>query len=233
MLFESVTQFASKYHLLIIGLINSVLWYIYVFPVKKRTALNYSLFPVFNFGRIINISDNAPTFPITYSYLLVLYGIIYQLFANRYVYSIGFGLLLIYESYVVIAYVFQARRGIARYSLLTLIGTLVAFAIVLTLRTNDFQILNRFDFCENLIIFSGSSYIVFKIIIKDRFAEEIEAFFIYFGIIIYSFLHILATILLIFNIADNFIYASNATLLTFIYWMIIIPWIHRLRSEIT
>jgi len=230
---DGFTEFASKYHLLIIGLINAVLWYIYIFPLKKRSVLNFALFPFFNAGRIINVRDNISTFPITYSYILIIYGIVFQLFTNDYVYCIGFGLLLIIESYVVISYVFQARKKGVNLSFLSFITVLVGLAIAVTLKTGDYQILNRFDFCENLIIFSGSSYIVFKIIIKDKFTEEMEAFFIFFGIIIYSFLHILATILLIFNIAEFFIYASNATLLTFIYWMIIIPWIHRLRSEIT
>ena len=226
-----------KYHLLILGFLNSALWYHYVIRLENKSAINFILFPLRHFGNVIRVRDNASTFPIMYSFLLIFYGIAYQvkidIYTDIYVYCIGFGILLVYESFAVLSYAFEIRRMKSAFALLAFIGLIISIAVYQTIDKLNYQILCRFDFYENLVIFTGASYIVYTICKKDLFVEELEAFFIFFGVILYSFMHILATILLIFDISKNFVFASNATLLTFIYWMSIIQWIRRLRSEFT
>ena len=222
-----------KYHLLILGFLNSALWYCYVVRWKNKNVLKFVLFPILHFGNVIRARDNASSFPIMYSFLLILYGIAYQIQTDIYVYCIGFGLLLVYESFAVLGYAFEIKTIKSALALLSVIGIIISIAVYKTIDKLDYQILCRFDFYENLAIFTGACYIVYTISKRDYFVEELEAFFIFFGVILYSFMHILATILLIFDISKNFVFASNATLLTFIYWMSIIPWIRRLRSEFT
>lgn len=96
----------------------------------------------------------------------------------------------------------------------------------------DFQPMNNIDFIEAIYLFIGSVFIMSRIINKDRFVENLEAFFVFFGLILYSFLQILSTIMLSFDFFRNFNFALFATLITMLFWLVSVPWIRRLKSRL-
>lgn len=93
--------------------------------------------------------------------------------------------------------------------------------------------MNQADFVEVFVLFVGSVYILAKIVIRDQFESDFPAFFLFFGLALYSFLQCLSTILIALDFHGNFEFGVYSGIITNLFWLVCIPWLKHLKSRLT
>ncbi len=231
---REITNFIAIYGGFLLSGITAVLWYQFNFSIKPRSLTRLLLFPIAHFGSILRIRENPSVYPITLCYLIFVSGVAHLLFPqNHCIYTIGWGLILLFEIFGVSVYAFNVKR-IRAFLFCGIIAILfIGYGVLKTMQIKNYQIMNTIDFLESIYLFTGSVYILVSIVVKNRFVQEFDAFLIFFGLVIYSFLHILSSGILAIDVVKYFDFALYATLITMLYWVVIIPWIRRLKSKLS
>ncbi len=214
--------------------LTAVLWYLFLFKSQPRSLVGIVFFPLAHHKSLLKVRENTDTIPIVLCYLMFVSGIGSLVSSSDpIVFLLGWCLLLLFELNVIAAYYLEPvnKRVLAIISVLILL--IVIYGAVKTVQAKDFQVMNNLDFAAQIVLFIGSVIAVTRIIMRDRFAAEMDAFFVLFGLIIYSFLHSLSTIMLAFDAIQNFDFAYYTTLITLLFWLVSIPWIKRLKSRLT
>jgi len=153
---------------------------------------------------------------------------------NAYTYIIFvWGLIVTYEIYSVTSYILMIRSIRSFVYCISGILLIVGFVIVKIIHKGGYALTNQFDFAEGIYLFIVSVYSLARIITKSHFQKNIEAFFVFFGVILYSFLHTMASSILALDFVEHFDFAYYATLATMLFWIIVIPWILHLKYKLT
>jgi len=231
---NAILGFLQTHGVLLLSGLIALLWYLFLFRYRPRSFIRFAAFPISHFRLVLDVRENPYTIPITLCYLIFAGGIASIVSSSDpHAFLIGWCLALLYELSALTAYFLipKSKRILLVCSVIILL--FVGYGAIKTIQAKDFQIMNNFDFAAQVYIFIGSILAVAGIIIKDRFAKEVDAFFVFFGLIIYSFLQSLSTIMLAFDFVQNFDFAYYATLITLLFWLVSIPWVKRLKSRLT
>ena len=229
---NSIISMVETHGVFMSSAVTALLWYGFILDTKPRSFIRLLGFPLFHFQAIRNIRENPATFPIALCYVIILGAIIQLILPNNpYIFVVGWWLILIYELFGVTSYILRPKKTSSFLIIITIILLFVGYGAVNTILLRSYQFMNRIDFIESIYIFIGSIYIVASINLRDRFFEELESFFVFFGLIIYSFLHVLSTSMLAFGVREYFDYTLYATLTAMFFWLISIPWIRHLKFK--
>jgi len=231
---NSLVEFFQTHGVFAVSGIVAILWYLFLLESKSRSPLRLVVFPVGHLREMLDPRGYPTAIPITLSYLIFVGGIASLISGqDARVCLAGWCLLLLYELGAIAAYFLRPMNRKILLLLSVLILLAVSYGAFKTVQLKNFQIMNAIDFAAQTILFLGSVAALSIIIIKDRFVHEISSFFVFFGLIIYSFLQSLSTIMLTFDFFQNFDFAYSATLITLLFWLVSIPWIKRLKSRLT
>ncbi|TKJ38546.1 hypothetical protein CEE37_12330 [candidate division LCP-89 bacterium B3_LCP] len=214
--------------------LTAFFWYIFIFKAESRSPLRLLIFPFAHFSQAFYTYNNPEVFPIMLGYVTFSCSLIQLFFpSSQLIYLFVWGTILAYEIFGVTTYVIRVSKIQFLIICIALTTILIGYGIIRTMQIENYQLMTRFDFIISIYLFIASVYILTRIIIKDSFTEDIEAFFVFFGLIIYSFLHLLAASILALGIVENFDYAFYATLITMLFWILVIPWIRYLKSKLS
>ncbi len=226
-IYKSATGFT------VIGL-TAVLWYFLKFEGVPRSFIKLIFFPFAHFIQIKNIYYHPSAIVILLAYTIVLCEIIRLLFSSSpYLYLASWGMVIVVEIFCVSAYAFKLRKGKSFTFCLVFILLFVCFGVYLSIISKSYNPMNFLDFTENIYLFIGSAFILVRIAKYGRFYEELDAFFIFFGMLIYAFLHALSSSILSLNPFKYFDFAYLSTLITMLYWSAVIPWTRRVKSKLS
>ena len=219
--------------LFLVTALNLLLWYFYVFQARPRSFLRLLALPFSHYRDLLNLRENPALVPLLFFYPLVMSripGLIVPL--TPICYLIYTAIIHTFELLLPTAYVLKLKTS---RSLLACLGISMFIAGLfgfLTFHYKNYQILNNFDFAVCICIFILSSIVIINIIVKERFSQDLDAFFAFFGFIIFCFLNILATIMLALDFMENVDFAFHASLIAQIFWLVSVPWIRRLRAKL-
>jgi hypothetical protein len=195
--------FIIKYHLAILNILNLVFWTIlYIRLDRNRRSIKlfvmyFLLFTVWDFSMII--SNNSWK-----------------------VYLLFWSIISIYQLYFVFTILIELVGRESKWSALPLVAIPslpVILASIFSVQFKSYQPVNTADFFTSLLLFTGSLLVLREIIFKKPFWENIETFFIFSGLILYFGLHLLASNVLVFGELRHWIFASNASLVSLVYFL--------------
>jgi hypothetical protein len=215
-------------------IITMVLWYWFIFAEKPRSIIKLLAFPAFHFRELLDIREHPSTFPIVLCYVTILGFIGGVSFPQSfYIFLAQWGLILTYEVFGVTSYIFRLRKISWFLIIIGIMLIIVSYGSIRTiqLRDNQFQLMNTIDFIESCYIFIGAIYIIVSIIVKERFWEDLESFFVFFSLIIYSFSHLLSTSPLALDFVEGYAYTLYSTIIAMFFWSVSVPWIRHLRAK--
>ncbi len=225
--------FFNTHLVFVLSLLTAVIWYYYS-RTETRSLFGFVLYPIYHFREILDPRENSFVFVIVFSYLTFLSGIAHFIFPESpYAYLFWLGGFLFFEYCMILIYILQPRKLLSRLLIFIIPGILIAVGIYLSVHQRSYQPMNIVDFMAQVTLFIGAVTAILEIINKDLFPEKTETFFIAFGLIIFSFLHILSTSIMILDFVEYFDFSYYATLITLLYWIVIIPWIKRLKSKLS
>ncbi|MCX6640313.1 MAG: hypothetical protein NTW14_07505 [bacterium] len=222
------------YLTLALALLTTWVWYQFVFTAPSRSWAKALIFPFSHFRQIIDLREFPAAFVIFYCYLHILDAVFaYLITPTPYIFLIEWGVIIFAELTLIFLYFFKLSDW--KYCLLFLltVSLYLGYACWKTIQARDYQVLNAFDFGEEVFLFLVALYVIIRIVRQDRFIAELEAFFVFLGLIIYSFLQCLSTIALAYNFFANLDFAYWATLLTFMFWTLSVPWMRHLKYKLT
>ena len=226
-------KFAQVHGIFVLAVLTASLWYFFLFNNKMWRVLKLIYFPVSHISSIANIYKNPSAFPITICYVISITGVFQAIFSTSpYVYLFSWGLILAVELYGVIAYLFRINKMRSYVASIVPVLIIISYGMVRTIQARDYQFMNNIDFVVSLLIFIGSVNVIGQIILKDRFVEELIPFFIFFGLIIYSFLHGLSSVAISIDILANLDFAYYSTITTLLFWTGSVPWIRYLKYRL-
>jgi hypothetical protein len=153
--------------------------------------------------------------------------------STPWVYITVWGAILAYEIFGVTTYVFRIMKIQFYLICIAIIIIFIGYGILKTIQIEGYQLMTRFDFAVCIYLFIVSVYVLARIIVRDSFKEDLEAFFIFSGLVLYSFLHLLAAGVLALGVVKNFDYAYYATLIAMLFWIVVIPWIRHLTHKLS
>ncbi|MFH1734678.1 MAG: hypothetical protein ABIE92_08205 [bacterium] len=231
---NDILAFVKMHGGFILSLIVAVIWYFRSYKGKPRSLLGFSLYPIYHIKDVLHPKTNPFVFVIVFSYLIFLSGISYFIFPKSpYVYLVGSGVFLLFQFCLILIYTLQPRKLLS-YGLIFIIpGILITVCIFLCIKFRSYQPINILNFIAQVTLFVGAIIALLEIFRKDLFPERTEMFFIAFGLIIYSFLHMLSTSIMILDYVRHYDFSYYSTLITLIYWIAIIPWIKRLKFKLS
>ena len=222
-LFEYITFF--------LFIIVAVSWYYYIYKRYNHSILNLLVFPISNYSSIATIGSAPGVIIITFCYILIPHSATTLLTkGNPLVYLIGAYITAVYLLFYPILWVFKFNR-ILKYLYFTSILLIAGYFAYITYLHKNFETWNNFDFGVQIYLLCISFYAITKIVIKDLFEEKLVDLFIFIGFVTYSFLHIVATIMLKYGFSQYFDFAVTATFFPMLFWIISVPWILRLKSN--
>ena len=231
---KSIVDFFQTHGVFALSGVVTVLWYLSLLKTKPRTFIRLVVFPVGHLREMLDPRGHPTTIPIAFCYIIFIGGVASLISAqDARVYLAGWCLLVLYELNFMAAYFLRPRNKKLLSLLSALILLTVGYIAMKVVQQKGFQLINAFDFGVQIYLFVGSVAAFVGTITKDRFAKEPETLFVFFGLIIYSFLQSLSTIMLAFDFIQNFDFAYYATLITLLFWLASIPWIKRLKSRLT
>ena len=147
------------------------------------------------------------------------------------VYLFFWAIISIYELYLVITILFKLA-GWDYSRLAVLIPALsIVLGSILSLKYKNYQPINTVGFFNGLILVIGSILVLWHLLLKKPFIENIETFFIFSGFILYFGLHVLSSNILTFGWLKNWVFCQNATLIGLIYWLGSIVCIRKIRYK--
>ncbi|MCK4653192.1 MAG: hypothetical protein KAU01_01980, partial [Candidatus Cloacimonetes bacterium] len=104
-------------------------------------------------------------------------------------------------------------------------------ATILSYTHRSYNPINTTDFYNIIILMLGTVIILRNLLSQESFLENIEAFFIFSGFILYFGLHILASNTLSLGFLENWNFGQYATMISLIYWLGSIFFIWKIRSR--
>lgn len=210
------------------------LWYYLKLEGVPRSIIKLIFFPIAHFNQIKKLYNCPSAIVILISYTIILCEIMRTFFSSSpYLYLMSWGMVLIVESYCVSAYAFKLKKGKFFTFCLGLILLLTCIGIYSSISNRSYKPMIVFDFAEDIYLFVGSAFILTRIAKYGRFHEELDAFFIFFGMLIYAFLHSLSSSILSLDPFEYFDFAYLSTMITMLYWSVTIPWIRRVKSKLS
>ena len=229
-----IFEFINLHAALGLSALVVLMWYLHLFTSRPRSPLRLLVFPLAHWRAVADVRENVATMPIMLAYLLFMGGVASLIHDSLLTSLIVWCLLLLYELFAITAYFLKSRNQRALVICSLLILLVIGYGAYRTILAEwDFQIMNNYDFAGQIVLFLGSVLAIAIIIVKDRFAQEVDAFFVFFGLTIYSFLQSLSTIMLAFNFFANANFPYYTTLITLVFWLMSVPWIRRLKSRLT
>ena len=206
-------DFIIFHRLGILRVLNLVFWF-YVYKKSHITGLNKETVKYF----------------VYYLAVFTLWNIlmIVSEYSGR-VYLFFWAIISIFELYLVITILFKlagwnyARFAIGIPALPIIIGT------ILSLKFENYQPINTVGFFNGLILVIGSILVLWHLLLKKPFIENIETFFIFSGFILYFGLHVLSSNIQTFGLLKNWVFAQNSTLIGLVYWLGSIICIRKIR----
>ncbi len=229
---ESLLYFFEKHHLLLMSIITLLLWYFKLFENNRRSYIGLLLLPIIHRKSIAYLSYYSSMYPCLISYIFIWACVSIIIFpTSPTVYLIQAGCIICVEFYITIAYGLRLKNRLLSLIIFLAISCFLCVGIVKSIIALSYQPLVEYDFYLQILTVVFCIYILGSIIILNRFFEEIIAFFVFFGILIYSVLQVLATIVISIDIFKHFNFAAYATLFLFIFWIISVPWIRYLKSK--
>lgn len=211
------------------------LWYAFVFKEKPRSFIRALLFPFYHARNIIGFQDDFTAYFIFYCYVRALDSIlavlIYQV--PPYILLTEWSLFIILDTFFAVVYFLKLKS--IRFILICFLLNLayVMLASRMSARAQSLQVFNAFAFALGIVVFFIYIYLLFQIIREERFVENMDLFFIFFGFIIYNFLQSLSTIVDAFNWTKYANFAFYSTDIGFLFWTLSVPWMRHLRSKLT
>jgi hypothetical protein len=214
--------------------ITATLWYFLKCDCMSRSLLKLVSFRISHFNQVRNLYSNPAVVVILITWAIGITGVI-RFFSvdDPYLYLCTWGIMILVESYCLTAYVFKLGKTTSSIFCFLLILLFSGIGIVLSIKNRSYEPMNLIDFIENIYLFIGSAFILFRIAKFGRFYEELDAFFIFFGILVYAFLHALSSSILSLNPFAYFDFAYLSTLITMLYWSAVIPWTRRVKSKLS
>lgn len=211
----------------------TVLWYYYILERENHSFLRLLIFPISNKSNILSFDLFPAGIPIVFCYLITLQDIS-TLIADRdpLVFLISVCISTLFIVFYPLHWLFKFNK-IFNILYFAVSVAIVGFFGYLTYYYKNFEIWNNFDFVVQIVTLCISLYVISRVIIKDLFVEKLIDFFVFTGLIIYSFLQIVATIMMKFGFSENFNFATIASFSTMIFWIISVPWILRLKSKLS
>jgi hypothetical protein len=139
------------------------------------------------------------------------------------VYLISWCIISIFELYFIIAVNFKLFSESKEYSDIFLITVFVLSipviaATVLSFSKRSYGPVNTADSYNQVLLLLGSIMVVKTLLSKASFLENLEAFFIFSGLILYFGMHILSSSLFFINFLDNWNFGQYATFISLFYW---------------
>lgn len=222
------------YGVFILSGLTAILWYICIYKSGSRSVLKLSAFPFAHFPRAFNTYKDPAVLPIMLGYV-TFFGCVVQLLlpSSPNVYVFVWGTIMAYEIFGVTSYVFRIAKIQFFLICITIIIIFIGYGILETIQIEHYRLMTRFDFTVCIYLFIVSVYVLARIIVKDSFKEDLVAFFIFSGLVLYSFLHLLAAGVLALGVVEHFNYAYYATLIAMLFWIVVIPWIRHLTHKLS
>lgn len=160
----------------------------------------------------------------------------YSVVIARVVWLVGWVGISIFELYFVISVLFKIAKARGDYNdmfliIIAILAIPITLAAVLSYTNKTYNPINTTDFYNIILLMFGSILIMRGLIYYETFIDNIEAFFIFFGFIMYFGLHVLASNAISLNFIRNWNFGQYATLLSLIYWLgsILVVW--KIRSK--
>ncbi len=223
-----------NYYFDILNVLFILIWYVFALENERKTPFRLILLPAFYRSRILDIQANPLLFPLLFNYFLFWGGMAMLLTQNNaHTYFIYWIVLFLYEINAPLQYLFAGRNRRLYYLLITVFFLFAALSIFRAKLIKDFEPINQADFIEVFSLFAGSVYILASIVIRDQFELDFRAFFVFFGLALYSFLQCLSTILIALNFHSNFEFGAYSAIITDLFWLVSIPWLKHLKSRLT
>lgn len=230
----SIFNFISVYSGFLLSGINALLFYFFLFEAAPRSFARLVAFPFLHFQSLLSIREHPIIIPIVFCYFIFVGGIASLIAPSQpYVYFVWWGLILMCELFMPTAYVLKLRRILPILIFIVIFLIFISYGIIMTIQIKEYKVMNAVDFISKIYVFAFSLFVMIYIIIKDRFARDFKAFFVFFGLILYSFLHIISTIALEWDFLGSLDFAFWATRITMLFWIASIPWIRHLQSKLT
>ncbi|MCK4358575.1 MAG: hypothetical protein KAW92_07495 [Candidatus Cloacimonetes bacterium] len=145
------------------------------------------------------------------------------------VYLIFLAIVCIYELYFILTILFKLAGWDYVWFAILIPALPTILGIILSLKYKSYQPANTVDFFNSVILLIGSTLVLFYLLLKKPFIENIETFFVFSGFILYFGLHILASNIMIFGFFKHLVFAKNATLIGLIYWLGSVICIRKIR----
>ena len=147
------------------------------------------------------------------------------------VYLFFWAIISIYELYLVITILFKLAGW--DYSRLAVVipALPIVLGAILSLKYKNYQPINIVGFFNGLILVIGSVMVLWHLLLKKLFNENIETFFIFSGFILYFGLHVLSSNIQTFGLLKNWLFSQNSTLIGLIYWLGSIVCIRKIRYK--
>jgi len=233
MLLQKIVEFLILTKIVYFSLFALILWNYYIFDVEKRGIKRLVFFPITEHRPLFNPKRRPDTIPLAFNYILIFQVILMFITGLSPVTSLIFWcIFLFYLCFIISQYIFYSIKYLPTITI-TVCGIVMIISSLITLQVKNFELMNVIDFTVHVYVFLGSLFIIGTIVVKEKFEEKLIDFFVFFGLLILSFLQIIATV----PIAKDFFQYMDvgiiATLITVIFWIISVPWIIKLRCKLS
>lgn len=160
----------------------------------------------------------------------------YSAYVARVIWLVGWVGISIFELYFVISVLFKIAKARGEYNdmfliIIAILAVPITLAAVLSYTNKTYNPINTTDFYNIILLMFGSILIIRGLVHYDTFIDNVEAFFIFFGFVMYFGLHVLASNAISLNFIRNWNFGQYATLISLIYWLgsILVVW--KIRSK--
>lgn len=229
---ESTNFAVQAYVSFVLYSLVAALWYVYIFDYRERTLLRLLLFSMVHFQALRHIRKYPAAFVVGLFHLYILTFILESIFWNKpLVFLFCWALIDGFELFAMVAYLLGRAKGRTVLCATLLIAAFVAVGAIRSAIFKDYRYMDNVDFVEAIILFSGSLYVVTRITLKDVFWQNLEAFFVFFGFIIYSFLCIVGTVPGVMDFLGNYSISFAVQFISMLFWLGCVPWILHLRRK--
>jgi hypothetical protein len=220
--------------MLMASLLVVIYWYKQQFPAQPRSFLRIMAFPFYHFREVLNLPNFPSVFPIFFCYLYFADTLLSLLnISSVSILVLEWSLFVAFETFLISIYWLGLKKSKSLTICFLMIVMYVLLGDYLTIHLKTWQVQNAFDFGECFYLLLASTWIVFRIIHEEGFERDLVAFFVFFGVILYSSLQIISTIIMAFDFSQNEDFSFIAVIITFLFWLLAVPWIHRLRYKLT
>lgn len=187
-------------------------------------------FYVYKKSHITGLNKEAVKYFVYYLTVFTLWNIlmIVSEYSGR-VYLFFWAIISIYELYLIITILFKLAGWDYVWFAILIPALPTILGAILSLKFENYQPINTVGFFNSLIMVIGSVLVLWHLLLKKPFVENIETFFIFSGFILCFGLHILVSNIITFGFLRNWVFAQNSTLIGLVYWLGSIICIRKIR----